>query len=56
MAKHVIRIPETDAANDFASLLDRVRNGAEVITSAGLTTATGRLLSESIALWRPPSL
>jgi len=31
IAKDVIRISEAEAANDFASLLDRVSAGAEVI-------------------------
>jgi antitoxin (DNA-binding transcriptional repressor) of toxin-antitoxin stability system len=31
MAKHVIRISEAEAANDFASLLARVRAGAEIV-------------------------
>ena len=31
MAKNVIRISDADAASDFASLLARVRAGAEVV-------------------------
>lgn len=31
MAKHVIHMSDAEAANDFASLLDRVRLGAEVV-------------------------
>jgi antitoxin (DNA-binding transcriptional repressor) of toxin-antitoxin stability system len=31
MPKHIIRISDADAANNFASLLARVRAGAEVI-------------------------
>lgn len=31
MAKRVIHISETEAANDFGSLLDRVRAGVEII-------------------------
>jgi antitoxin (DNA-binding transcriptional repressor) of toxin-antitoxin stability system len=59
MAKHVIHISETDAASDLASLLDRVREGAEVIIERDARpvavvrppeTLRGRLLSESIAL------
>jgi antitoxin (DNA-binding transcriptional repressor) of toxin-antitoxin stability system len=59
MAKHVIHISDTDAASDFASLLDRVREGAEVIIErdarpvavvSAPDTLRGRLLSESIAL------
>jgi prevent-host-death family protein len=58
MAKHVIHISETDAASDFASLLDRVRDGAEVIIERDARPVAvlcppealrGRLLSESIA-------
>lgn len=59
MAKEVIHISEAEAASDFASLLDRVRKGAEVVIEtdarpvAVLRSAEphpGRLLSESIAL------
>jgi len=31
MAKHVIRISDAEAASDFASLLERVRTGAEIV-------------------------
>jgi antitoxin (DNA-binding transcriptional repressor) of toxin-antitoxin stability system len=31
MAKRVIRISDAEAASDFASLLDRVRTGAEIV-------------------------
>jgi antitoxin (DNA-binding transcriptional repressor) of toxin-antitoxin stability system len=59
MAKHVIHISETDAASDLASLLDRVRDGAEVIIERDARPVAvvrppenpgGRMLSESIAL------
>jgi len=59
MAKHVIHISEAEAASDFASLMARVRDGAEVVIEqdarpvAVLRSAEpqpGRLLSESIAL------
>ena len=35
MAKHVIPISEAEAASDFASLLARVRAGAEVVIENG---------------------
>jgi prevent-host-death family protein len=59
MAKLVIHISEAEAASDFASLMARVRDGAEVVIEqdarpvAVLRSAEpqpGRLLSESIAL------
>lgn len=59
MAKDVIHISDKDAANDFASLLARVRQGAEVVIEHDerpvavvrpAETFRGRLLSESIAL------
>jgi antitoxin (DNA-binding transcriptional repressor) of toxin-antitoxin stability system len=59
MAKHVIHVSDAEAANDFASLLDRVSAGAEVIIERGSRPVAvvraaeaplGRLLSESIAL------
>jgi prevent-host-death family protein len=59
MAKDVIHISDKEAASEFASLLDRVREGAEVIIEhdarpvAVMRSAEpfrGRLLSESIAL------
>jgi hypothetical protein len=31
MAKHVIHISDAEEASDFASLLDRVRAGAEIV-------------------------
>jgi antitoxin (DNA-binding transcriptional repressor) of toxin-antitoxin stability system len=31
MAKHVIHLSDAEAASDFASLLDRVRKGAEIV-------------------------
>ena len=31
MTKHVIHISDAEAASDFASVLDRVREGAEVV-------------------------
>ena len=59
MAKDVIHISGAEAANDFASLLDRVSAGAEVIIERNSRPVAvvrqaegprGRLLSESIAL------
>jgi prevent-host-death family protein len=59
MAKEVIHISKTEAVEKFEALLDRVREGAEVIIEnntrpiAVLRSAEnqpGRLLSESIAL------
>lgn len=59
MAKHIIRVSDAQAANDFGSLLDEVKNGAEVVIEhdarpvAVVRPAEGpcqRLLSESIAL------
>jgi len=58
MAEHVIRISETEAANEFAELLAHVRAGAEVvIESDNLPIAViraaepgVRLLSESLRL------
>ncbi len=58
MAKDVIHISEAEAANDLASLLDRVSAGAEVIIERNSRPVAvvrpaaprGRLLSESIAL------
>ena len=35
MAKHVIHISEAEAASDFASLMARVRAGAEVVIENG---------------------
>jgi len=45
MADHVIRISEAEAANDFASVLARVRAGAEVVIESGKLP---------IAVIRPP--
>src|SRR5437868_5547643 len=59
MAKDIIHISDSEAANDFASLLDRVSAGAEVIIERNSRPVAvvrsaeaprGRLLSESIAL------
>ena len=60
MAKDVIHISEAEAANDFAMVMTRVREGAEVIIErdaepvAVVRPIAGdvrpRLLSESIAL------
>src|SRR5260370_31351616 len=59
MAKDVIRVSDAEAANDFASLLDRVSAGAEVIIERDSRPVAvvrpaepprARLLSESIAL------
>jgi prevent-host-death family protein len=59
MAKDVIRISEAEATNDFASLLDRVREGAEVIIEKDARPVAivrpaepmrGRPISECIAL------
>ena len=58
MADHVIRISESEAANNFADVLARVRAGAEVVIESGklpiavLRPAEPhvRLLSESLRL------
>lgn len=59
MAKHVIHVSDKEAADDFASLLARVREGAEVVIEHDARPVAvvrspelfrGRLLSESIAL------
>ncbi len=58
MSKHGIRVSEAEAANDFASLMARVRAGVEVVIErdaeavAVLRPAAPsvRLLSESIRL------
>lgn len=60
MAKRVIHVSEAEAASDFGSLLERVREGAEVvIESAARPVAVVRpaepevrLLSESLRLAR----
>jgi prevent-host-death family protein len=58
MAKDVIHISEAEATNDFASLMARVREGAEVIIQKDAQPVAivrpaephGRLLSESLRL------
>jgi len=59
MAKDVIHVSDKEATSDFASLLARVREGAEVIIEHDARPVAvvrpaevfrGRLLSESIAL------
>ncbi len=59
MLKNVIPVSDAEAVSDFASLLDRVRAGVEVVIEhdarpvAVVRSAEprpGRLLSESIAL------
>jgi len=59
MAKHVIHVSDAEAASDFASLLERVSAGAEVIIERdsrpvavvrAADVPRGRLLSESRAL------
>lgn len=59
MAKHVIHVSDAEAASDFASLLERVSAGAEVIIERdsrpvavvrAAEKRAGRLLSEAIAL------
>ena len=59
MTKQVIRISDAEAANDFASVLERVRAGAEIVIEHDARPVAvvrpaeprgGRLLSESIAL------
>ncbi len=60
MAKRVIHISEAEAAGDFASLLARVRAGAEIIIEHGAEPVAVvhpaetrvRLLSESLRLAR----
>ncbi|PYU66244.1 MAG: hypothetical protein DMG49_22605 [Acidobacteria bacterium] len=60
MAKHVIHISDAEAASDFASLLDRVREGAEVVIEHDARPVAVvrpaepqvRLLSESLRLAR----
>ena len=60
MTKHVIHISDAEAASDFASLLDRVRKGAEIVIEhdARLVAVMRpaepyvRLLSESLRLAR----
>lgn len=58
MMKHIVHISDAEAASDFASLLDRVRKGAEVVIEhdarpvAVLLAAepVRRTISECIAL------
>jgi antitoxin (DNA-binding transcriptional repressor) of toxin-antitoxin stability system len=59
MAKDVIHISEAEAASDFASLLDRVTAGVEVIIERNSRPVAvvrpaeaprGRMISECIAL------
>jgi antitoxin (DNA-binding transcriptional repressor) of toxin-antitoxin stability system len=59
MKNDVFHISKAEAAADFASLLDRVRGGVEVVIEEGsralavvrpVVPPGGRLLSESIAL------
>jgi antitoxin (DNA-binding transcriptional repressor) of toxin-antitoxin stability system len=59
MAKNVIHVSDAEAASDFAALLERVSEGAEVIIERdsrpvavvrAAEAPRGRLLSESIAL------
>ena len=59
MNNHLIHVSEAEARDDFSSLLDRVRAGAEVVIEDGSTPiavlrpaskGSGRLLSESIIL------
>jgi prevent-host-death family protein len=60
MAKHVIDMSESEATRDFASLLARVREGAEVVIKNGARPVAVvrpaeplvRLLSESLRLAR----
>ncbi len=57
-AESIIHISDAEATNDFGSLLERVRNGADVVIEHDARPiavvrppeARGRLLSESIAL------
>ena len=60
MPKHVIHISEAEAASNFAAVLARVREGAEVVIESDVRAVAvvrpageefrARLLSESIAL------
>lgn len=59
MPKNVIHISETEAANDFASVMARIREGAEVVIERDARPVAvvrsaeplrGRPISESIAL------
>jgi len=63
MVKHVIHISETEAASNFASLMERVRAGAEVVIEHDSQPVAivhpaepyVRLLSESLRLAREHS-
>ena len=63
MGKHVIDMSEAEATRDFASLLARVREGAEVVIKNGPRAVAVvrpaephvRLLSESLRLAREHS-
>jgi antitoxin (DNA-binding transcriptional repressor) of toxin-antitoxin stability system len=59
MAKHVVHLADAEAARDFAAVLERVREGAEIVIEHDARPVAvvraaehirGRLLSESIAL------
>jgi prevent-host-death family protein len=59
MAKRVIHVSEAEAASDFASLIERVREGSEIVIEHNARPVAvvrpaesprGRLISESIAL------
>lgn len=61
MAKNVIHVSEAEAANDFASLMARVRSGAEVVIEDNarpiavvrpVAEPSVRMLSESLRLAR----
>jgi prevent-host-death family protein len=60
MARRVIHISDTEAARDFASVLERVRAGAEVVIESATRPIAvvrpvepePRLLSESLRLAR----
>ena len=60
MPKHVIHISETEAAGDFAAVMDRVRAGSEVVIEENARPVAVvrpaepylRLLSESLRLAR----
>lgn len=65
MVKHVIHVSDAEAANDFSSLLDRVREGAEVVIEHDSQPVAvvrpaeiprGRLVSESIAIAKAHAL
>ena len=58
MAKEVIRVSDKEAASDFASLLARVREGAEVIIEhdARPVAVVRPQKSSGAAFFRSPSL